>query len=348
MKTLETIILEIDPFNIEEEKIKEAAKAICENKTVVFPTETVYGLGANGLSEQAVKKIFIAKGRPFDNPLILHIANIKSFLEYAYVSYSLLEKIEKLIPGPVTFVLKKKKIVPNIVTAGKDTVAIRMPAHPIASKLIEYSGVPIAAPSANISGKPSATLAEHVIQDMKDKVDYIIVGGKVEFGIESTVIDLTTGEKPVLLRPGPIPPQKIAEIFGDIEIPDFAYGHVEADYIKAPGMKYRHYSPDTPVVLIEHQVNEKMIYKVIEEYKKYSNPIILCLREHCNFYKENNMNCDIIGSEDNYYEFAIKLFEMLRKYDGQSEIIIVEGIEDKGIGIAVMNRLRKAAHKIIQ
>ncbi len=348
MKTSETIILEIDPFNIEEEKIKEAAKAIRENKTVVFPTETVYGLGANGLSEEAVKKIFIAKGRPFDNPLILHVTNIKAFLEYAYVSYSLLEKMEKLVPGPVTFVLKKKKIVPDIVTAGKDTVAIRMPAHPIASKLILYSGVPIAAPSANISGKPSATLSDHVIHDLKNKVDYIIIGGKVEFGIESTVIDLTAGNKPVLLRPGPIPPQKIAEIFGDIVVPDFAYGYVEADYIKAPGMKYRHYSPDTPVILIEYQDKEQMINKVLTEYNKYSNPIILCLREHYNFFKERNMNCDIIGSEENYYEFAIKLFEMLRKYDEKVEVMIVEGIEDKGIGIAIMNRLRKAAHKIIK
>lgn len=344
---METIILEIDPLNIEEEKIREAAQAIKEDKTVVFPTETVYGLGANGLSENAVRKIFEAKGRPLDNPLILHVANIKSFLEFSYISYSLLEKIERLLPGPVTFVLRKKEAIPNIVTAGKNTVAIRMPAHPIALKLIEYAGVPIAAPSANISGKPSPTLSEHVIHDLKGKVDYIIIGGKVEFGVESTVIDLTQGKVPVLLRPGPIPPEKLKEIFGDIEIPKFVYGILEADYIKAPGMRYKHYSPNTPVILIEHDKKENMVNKVIDEYQKYSNAIVLCLREHSLFYKEKNINYDIIGSEDNYYEFAAKLFEMLRKYDEKVEVMIVEGIEDKGIGIAVMNRLRKASEKIV-
>lgn len=344
---METIVVEIDPLNIEESKIKEIANAIREDKTVVFPTETVYGLGANGLSENAVKKIFEAKGRPYDNPLILHVADVRSFLEYTYISYTLLEKVERLLPGPVTFVLKKREIVPNIVTAGKDTVAVRMPAHPVALKLIKFAGVPIAAPSANISGKPSPTLSEHVLKDMYGKVDYIIIGGLVQFGIESTVIDLTQGKVPIILRPGPIPPEKLKEIFGDIFIPEFAYGRTEADYVKSPGMKYRHYAPNTPLILVEQGDFDLMINKVLEESKNYHNPIILCLKEHANYFKKYGVNFDIIGSEENYYEFAVKLFEMLRKYDEKVDAMIVEGIEDRGIGIAVMNRLRKAACKIL-
>jgi len=344
---METKVIEVDPLKIEEEKIIEAAQAIKEDKTVVFPTETVYGLGANGLSENAVRKIFEAKGRSYDNPLILHVSNVRSFLEYTYISYALLEKIERLLPGPITFVLKKREVVPDIVTAGKDTLAIRMPAHPVALKLIEYAEVPIAAPSANISGKPSPTMSEHVLKDMFGKVDYIIIGGKVEFGVESTIIDLTQGKIPIILRPGPIPPEKLKEIFGDIIIPDFAYGKTEPDYIKSPGMKYRHYSPNTPVILVEYDDADTMVKKVLEEVKNYNSPIVLCLKEHVGYYKKHNINFDTIGSEANYYEFAVKLFEILRKYDEKVDAMIIEGIEDKGIGIAVMNRLRKASYKIV-
>jgi len=246
------------------------------------------------------------------------------------------EKIESLVPGPITFVLNKKDIVPYAITAGRETVAVRIPAHPIANKLIEASNIPIAAPSANISGKPSPTYPEHVIEDMKDKVDYILVSGKLEFGIESTIINLTE-DIPTLLRPGPIPPEKLKNIFGDIEIPDFIYGKNDADVAIAPGMKYRHYAPDSNVIIMED----------INKINNIENPIFLILKSNEKYFKNNNLPYEIISEDKDHYQFGINLFYMLRKYDKKYKNIVVQSIEDKGIGIAIMNRLRKAANKTI-
>ncbi|SDC22563.1 L-threonylcarbamoyladenylate synthase [Geotoga petraea] len=333
-----TKIFNIDTFNIDLKIINEAAEALKNDETVIFPTETVYGLGANGLSVNAVEKIYQAKGRPSDNPLILHIAKLEDILKYTYFPYELFEKVESLVPGPITFVLKKKNVVPDIVTAGRDTVAIRIPAHPVANKIIEFSDLPIAAPSANLSGKPSPTYPDHVIEDMDGRVDYIISSGKLEFGIESTIINLT--EKiPTLLRPGPISPEKIKEIFGDIKIPDFVYGKADADIAIAPGMKYRHYAPESNVVIFNDlDIN-------IDKYKE--NSIFLILKSNEKLAKSKKLNYDIISTDENHYEFAINLFYMLRKYDKKYKNIMVQSIEDKGIGIAIMNRLRKAANKKI-
>lgn len=333
-----TKIFNIDTFNIDLKIINEAAEALKNDETVIFPTETVYGLGANGLSVNAVEKIYQAKGRPSDNPLILHIAKLEDILKYTYFPYELFEKVESLVPGPITFVLKKKNVVPDIVTAGRDTVAIRIPAHPVANKIIEFSDLPIAAPSANLSGKPSPTYPDHVIEDMDGRVDYIISSGKLEFGIESTIINLT--EKiPTLLRPGPISPEKIKEIFGDIKIPDFVYGKTDADIAIAPGMKYRHYAPESNVVIFNDlDIN-------IDKYKE--NSIFLILKSNEKLAKSKKLNYDIISTDENHYEFAINLFYMLRKYDKKYKNIMVQSIEDKGIGIAIMNRLRKAANKKI-
>ncbi|MGM0640553.1 MAG: L-threonylcarbamoyladenylate synthase [Thermotogota bacterium] len=329
-------IYELNISNIDLNKIFEAANALKNDKTVIFPTETVYGLGANGLSANAVKKIYKAKGRPSDNPLILHFSKLEDVLQYCYLPFDMYEKIETLVPGPITFVLNKKNIVPYDITAGRETVAIRIPAHPISNKLIEASNLPIAAPSANISGKPSPTYPEHVIEDMKDKVDYILVSGKLEFGIESTIINLTE-EIPTLLRPGPIPPEKLKEIFGEIKIPSFIYGNKEADIAIAPGMKYRHYAPDSDVLIMEN----------ISKIDEIENPIFLILKSQEEFFKKKNYTYEIIANDNNYYEFGVNLFYMLRKYDKKYKNIVVQPIEDKGIGIAIMNRLRKAANKII-
>lgn len=333
-----TKILHVDASNPDLKIISEAAAALRNDKTVIFPTETVYGLGANGLSVNAVENIYKAKGRPSDNPLILHIAKLEDILKYTYFPFELFEKVSSLVPGPITFVLKKKGIVPDIVTAGRDTVAIRIPAHPVANKIIEFSDLPIAAPSANLSGKPSSTYPEHVIEDMDGRVDYIILSGKLDFGIESTIINLT--EKiPTLLRPGPIPPEKIKAIFGDIKIPDFVYGKTDADIAIAPGMKYRHYAPESNVVIFDDLDTN------IEKYKNDS--IFLILKSNEKLAKSKKLNYDMISADENYYEFAINLFYMLRKYDKKYNNILVQSIEDKGIGIAVMNRLRKAANKRI-
>ena len=324
--------------------LDEICEEIKRDKTVVFPTETVYGLGANGLSENAVKKIYVAKGRPSDNPMILHVSKASDIEKYSYISYEKLELIEKFIPGPITFVLKKKNMIPDIVTAYRDTVAIRCPAHPIAKYLINQTGLPIAAPSANLSGRPSPTLPEHVIEDMNRKVDYIITAGSLNFGIESTVIDLTE-RIPVLLRPGPIPPKMLIEVFGDVKIPDFIYGKKEADVAIAPGMKYRHYPTKIPLILVE--LSDDILDRVLNVYHENKNNIILCDKKNYKFYQNNNVSYDVLGSSDNYYEYAINLYEKLRKYENLFDNIIVEGIKDEGIGIAVMNRLRKAASSII-
>ncbi|BBE31403.1 translation factor Sua5 [Tepiditoga spiralis] len=334
-----TKIFNIDSLNLNNDKLKEAGLALKNGKTVIFPTETVYGLGANGLDETAIKKIYKAKGRPSDNPLILHLSNVEDIKKYAYINEELLNKIKKITPGPITFVLIKKEIVPDIVTANRETVAIRIPAHPIARELIKNAGVPIAAPSANISGKPSLTRSKDVIEEMNNRVDYIITSDDPDFGLESTVIDLTK-KNVVLLRPGPISPEKLKDIFGKIEVPDFIYGKKEADIAIAPGMKYRHYSPEKPVILVKDFSKD---FK--NDIKNFKKPVFFILKENLKFIKNDGFDYEII--DKNYFEFAVKLFALLRKYDKTHDAIIIESLKDEGIGIAIMNRLRKAASKII-
>lgn len=332
-----TKIFNIDSLNLDNKKLKEAGLALRSGKTVIFPTETVYGLGANGLDEVAIKKIYIAKGRPSDNPLILHLSDVEDIKKYAYINEELLEKIKKITPGPITFVLIKKEIVPAAITANRKTVAIRIPAHPIARELIKNAGVPVAAPSANISGKPSLTRAYDVIEEMNNRVDYIITSEDPDFGLESTVIDLTK-KKIVLLRPGPISPKKLKDIFGEVEVPEFVYGKQEADIALAPGMKYKHYSPEKPVILIKNL--SKGFKEVIKTFK---NPVFFILKENIKLI--DKYDYEVI--DENYFEFAVKLFALLRKYDKTHDAIIIESLKDEGIGIAIMNRLRKAASKII-
>ncbi|WP_129410025.1 L-threonylcarbamoyladenylate synthase [Marinitoga lauensis] len=337
-----TEIIKVNPFDIDLKKINIAAEKIKLGGLVVFPTETVYGLGANALNETAVKKIYAAKGRPSDNPLIMHLDRIEKIKDYTYIDDNIFEKIKVLTPGPITFVLKKKEIVPEIITANRDTVAIRVPAHPIAQKLIEMSGVPIAAPSANLSGRPSPTIAEHVIEDMFGRVDVIIDGGNVDFGLESTVIDLTE-DIPTLLRPGPIIPEKLKEVFGYIKIPDFIYGKGKVDIAKAPGMKYRHYAPDKKTILVEY--SKKRIEKIKEKINNYKNPLLVLFEEDKKYFREY----DIItsGNKNDYYKIAVKLFAILRNADKtKNDVIIIEGVKDEGLGISIMNRLRKASSEI--
>ncbi|NUU99180.1 translation factor Sua5 [Marinitoga sp. 1154] len=339
---LKTKIIKINPLNIEIEKLKLAADKIKDGGLVVFPTETVYGLGADGLNDMAVKKIYKAKGRPSDNPLILHIDGPEKIHDIAYISEELFEKIKVLIPGPITFVLKKKSKVPDIVSANRDTVAVRIPAHPIAKKLIELSNTPIAAPSANLSGKPSPTIAKHVIEDMYGRVNIIIDGGDVDFGLESTVIDLTE-KTPTLLRPGPIIPEKLKEIFGDIIIPDFIYGKSKVDIAKAPGMKYRHYAPDKKTILVEY--SNRRIDIIKEIIKRYKKPLLVLFEEDTKYFKSYDII--ISGGKNEYFKFAVNLFDILRNADRKdNDVIIIEGVKDEGLGISIMNRLRKASSEI--
>ncbi len=322
---------------LDERKIKLAARFILNGKLVAFPTETVYGLGADALNTNAVRRIFKAKGRPADNPLIIHIArfeDLKRLTSHIPPEAKLLA--EQFWPGPLTMILPKREEVPYVTTGGLDTVAVRMPSHPIARALIEES-TPIAAPSANISGRPSPTLAEHVIDDFYGKIECIIDGGETQLGVESTVIDLTS-EKPVLLRPGGLPLEELEKAIGEIEIHPAVRGKL-IDVAKSPGMKYRHYSPKAKVIVVEggKENVRKKIPELVEEYRSKGFRVGVIATE---VYEADEF-FNLGKTED---EVARNLFRALRELDKRGvEIIIAEGIEERGLGFAVMNRLRKAA-----
>lgn len=349
---METIILKIDPNNIDLNKIKLAARIIKNGGLVAFPTETVYGLGANALDEEAVQKIFIAKNRPIDNPVIVHIANIDDLYMLAErVPDEALKLASKFWPGPLTLLLKKSELVPDVTTAGLDTVAIRMPNHPIALELIRESEVPIAAPSANLSGRPSPTTAEHVIRDLNGKIDMIIDGGETIFGVESTVLDLTS-EPPYILRPGPITIEEIKTIIKSAEVHPIAKAEkpIETIIAKSPGVKYRHYAPSAELIVVEgdpQKVPLKIQNIADEQIKKGKRVGIITTEENANFYKIGNVK--IVGKRSEPRTIAKNLFKTLRELDNENiDIIIAEGIEPTGIGLAIMNRLRKASgHHIV-
>lgn len=324
---------------VDERKIKVAARFIEEGKLVAFPTETVYGLGANALDKNAVLGIFRAKGRPADNPLIAHIADFEQIYTLAKEVPKEAEILaEHFWPGPLTMVLPKRENVPKETTGGLESVAIRMPAHEIALSLIRESRLPIAAPSANISGKPSPTLAEHVIDDFYGRIECIIDGGETKIGVESTVLDLTTWP-PLLLRPGGLPLERIEEIIGDVQIHPAVRGK-EADLAKAPGMKYKHYSPNAEVIIVEgrkEEVKEKM-KELVEEFRR--REIKVGVMATGDFYEADE--CFNLGESEE--EIARNMFKALRELDKRGvDIILAEGVEEKGLGLAVMNRLRKAA-----
>lgn len=330
----------------EYEKIKEAAEAIKQGKLVIFPTETVYGIGANALNEEAVKQIYRAKGRASDNPLIAHIANF-DMLKELVVEVGEIEKklIEAFWPGPLTIILNKTEIVPNIITAGLKTVAVRMPSNEIAKKLIEYSGVPIAAPSANISGKPSGTLVEDILQELDGKVEYVIDGGKVDIGLESTVVRVIE-DKVHLLRPGKITKEDIEDLGLKVYIEKQILGeYKEGEKVLSPGIKYKHYSPETKCILVYSSHKDKMIEK-INEISLQQKTAIICRKANLNKY--NNEIKLPMG--DTLEEISNNIFTLLRKVDKYKvEMVIIEGVEKEGLGLAIMNRLLRAcAHHYIE
>ncbi|MCD6434108.1 MAG: threonylcarbamoyl-AMP synthase [Candidatus Diapherotrites archaeon] len=331
-----TIILKINERYICKKKLKVAADAIKKGQLVVFPTETVYGLGASAYNPKACKKIFEVKGRPADNPLIVHVANIKQAKKIAEFN-PIARKLAKLWPAPLTLVLRKKdKKIPKIVTAGLDTIAIRIPRHRVALELIKASR-PIAAPSANISGTPSGTTLRHIIDDFFGKVSVIIDSGIARYGLESTIVDLSRG-KAILLRPGSLPAEKISKIV-ELEIPPEAKALKKAKKAIAPGMKYRHYSPSVPVIVVENE-KEKNIKRIAEEYKQSKLRVALIA-------SKNYAKLRLFKKFKTERHFAKHLFAWLRFFDKKSDVIIVEAVKEHGLGLAIMNRLRKAATKII-
>lgn len=341
-----TKVIKVDPFNPKIDDLREATELIKKGEILAFPTETVYGLGADATNSNAVKKIFQAKGRPLDNPIIVHITGIEELqgvaIEIPEKAYKL---AEKFWPGPLTLVLKRNPRIVKEVSANLPTVAVRAPAHPVAQLLISSSSRPIAAPSANKSGRPSPTEAKHVLEDFKGEIPMIIDAGRTIYGVESTVIDLTK-DKPVLLRPGAMPIEEIIKEVGEIIVPDFAKGIGEfKGEAYSPGLKYRHYSPSKPLILVEGKSKIQTISKLIEENP---NAGLLLTKETASLLKKSIKELIILGSEANPFEIAYNLFDSLREMDKRNvDIIIAEGIEEKGIGLAIMNRLRKASSKRI-
>ena len=317
-----------------------AANIIKSGGLVAIPTETVYGLGANGLDPEAVAKIFIAKGRPQDNPLILHIAEAKDMEQFCHdIPEAAYRLAEKFWPGPLTMVLPAKDIVPKCTTAGLPTVAVRCPDNAITREIIRRSGVPIAAPSANISGKPSTTTSQHVLHDHDGRIDAIVDGGPCRVGVESTIIDLTD-EKPRLLRPGGITPEQLKEALGDLVIDRAVTGQVDKDtVVKAPGMKYRHYAPQAQVLIISGS-REKAATYIHNHFRQEDR--VLCFEEELPLY--TNCNPLSYGREDAASTLSAGLFAALRELDkpGIGRIFARCPIGG-GIAYAVQNRLQKAA-----
>lgn len=317
-----------------------AAGIIRRGGLVAIPTETVYGLGANGLDEAAVASIFAAKGRPQDNPLILHVAEPAEMERFCHsIPESAYALADKFWPGPLTMVLPARDVVPKRTTAGLPTVAVRCPDNDATRAIIRLSGVPIAAPSANLSGKPSTTTAEHVLHDHDGKIDAIVDGGPCRVGVESTIVDLTE-ERPRLLRPGGITPEQLLEVLGDLVIDKAVTAQIDKDaVVKAPGMKYRHYAPAEPVVIVAGS-REKAAAYIHRHFLPGDR--VLCFAEELPLYAD----CSPLayGSEADVNTLSAGLFAALRELDDPSiHQVYARCPEGGGVAYAVQNRLKKAA-----
>jgi len=348
-KKVKTEVLRINSKKPDDGIIERASSLIRSGEIVAFPTETVYGLGANALDPLAISKIYQIKGRPSDNPLIVHIGDLNMLSGLvSTIPPREMRMIKKFWPGPITLIFKKSKSVPKITTGGLGTVAVRMPRNKIALALIKRSGLPIAAPSANLSGKPSPTNASHVREDLDGKVKLILDGGRTEIGIESTVIDMTP-RIPVILRPGGISKERIEDEIGEIRFHDTLLGirSKSKKINKSPGMKYRHYSPNARVVIVEGS-KTRAEEKIIELTKKLKNDgkrvsIMTTNRS----LKPNADSVQFLGN--NLDTIARNLFANLRKADKDHiDVIVVQGINYNNTGFAIMNRLKKAADQIIK
>jgi len=322
------------------DRIKIAAEEIKKGKLVAFPTETVYGLGADALNKKAVAKIFQAKGRPFNDPLIAHIADTKELYRlYKQVPPVALKLAKAFWPGPLTLVFKKSELVSGIVTADLDTVAVRMPADNIALSLIREAKTPIAAPSANLFGKTSPTTAQHVVDDLSGKIEMIIDGGKTKVGVESTVLDITV--EPIrILRAGGISLEKLKEVIGQVKMSKELEGG-----FRSPGMLNSHYSPQAKLILVEKKGDAQVeeIRRLASEYIAQGFKVGIMAKEE-NQNKYDRFEVKVIGKGTELETCAANLFAILRSFDKEGfEIIIAEGLKEHDLGLAIMERLRKAA-----
>ena len=364
---METKIIRVEGLEVSnseqfEHELSEPARCLADGGLVAFPTETVYGLGADALNETAAKRIYAAKGRPSDNPLIVHIAKVSDMEKLAQTNEMAYALAEAFWPGPLTIILPKKEIVPSGTTGGLSTVAIRMPSHPAALELIRQSGVYVAAPSANTSGRPSPTKASHVIEDMQGKIEYIVDGGMVGIGIESTIVDVSEG-KPTILRPGFITKDMLEKIVGEVQIDPALEKPLDGFRPKAPGMKYTHYAPKGELTLVEramatgsgvaddeggtcvdHQVIAQIQQLAKEKMEQGFKVGIMAAAENLEAYQGFADTIICVGDRKEQSTVAAGLYAALREFDAaEVDYIYAESFRGEGLSYAIMNRLLKAA-----
>ncbi len=344
----QTLVLKVNPRKPSIKKVQVAADIIRKGGLVAFPTETVYGLGADALNSNAVLALFKAKKRPLDNPPIVHVENINDVRKLAEQVQPKAERLmKKFWPGPLTLVFIRSDKVPDVTVAGLETIAIRMPQHAVALALIKESNCPIAAPSANLAGKPSPTSAKHVFDDLKGRIDAILDGGLTQIGVESTVLDLSV-DPPQVLRPGGTPLEELRRVLGDVKLHPFVVAEKELSIEKtrSPGMKHKHYAPNAEVVVVEGAIPAVLakIKKLTESYRMKGVKVgVLATDETARGYRADVVKS--LGSRFNLDAIAQNLFSLLREFDAEGvDIIIAEAVPTEGLGLAVMNRLRKASN----
>ncbi len=344
---MQTELIAIDRKQIPVSIMRRAGELLRAGSLVAFPTETVYGLGADALNEEAAQKIYAAKGRPSDNPLIVHIADMEALDRIVKTVPGQARELARAFwPGPLTMIFHKKDCVPMGTTGGLSTVAVRMPSDEIARELIRQGGGYIAAPSANVSGRPSPTTAQHVYEDMNGRIPMILDGGPVQIGLESTIVDLTE-DCPVILRPGYVTLSMIREVIGEANVDQGLIADDSAIRPKAPGMKYRHYAPKAELLIVEGPM-ERVISYINEQCAAPGRTGVICTEETRERYPRGDVKC--IGSRKDELSIASHLFQVLREFDADGvERIYSESFVSPGLGQAIMNRLLKAAgHRRIQ
>ena len=342
-----TVTLKVDAQEPDLEKVRAAAGFVRRGGLVAFPTETVYGLGADALNAKAVLALFEAKKRPLDNPPIVHVSQVRDVRRLVQSVSSEAEKLmREFWPGPLTLIFKRSKTVPDVTVAGLDTIAIRMPRHNVALALIRLSHCPISAPSANLAGKPSPTLAKHVLDDLKGRIDAVLDAGPTNVGVESTVLDLTVNPAQVL-RPGGTPFESLKKTLDKVELNPVVTAEkpLPVEKARSPGVKHKHYAPDADVVVVEGEL-PAIVEKVVELTKSYkrrgSKVGVLCTDETALVYDADVVKS--LGSRSDLPAAARNLFRLLREFDPEKvDVIIAEGLPLEGLGLAVMNRLRRAA-----
>lgn len=344
---MKTIMQTINPESFRDEELEEACRILQKGGLVAFPTETVYGLGGDAMHPEASAKIYAAKGRPSDNPLIVHIADMDALEDIAQsVPEAAVKLADHFWPGPLTMIFPKKEAVPKSTTGGLETVAVRMPSHPVARALIRESGVYIAAPSANTSGRPSPTKAEHVKEDLDGRIDMILDGGAVGIGLESTIVDLSTGV-PTILRPGYITGEMLEDVLGEVQVdPAILSQKMNPNIVaKAPGMKYRHYAPKGQMTIIEgdtSKVVDEINRLVKEKTDEGCSVAVIATEETKDAYACANVRS--VGSRATERSIAAGLYDILREMDHiGAEYIYAESFEKDTLGKAIMNRMLKAA-----